>query len=317
MPDLNIPAVPAAPPTAPAKAPEIAAPKGSAKSSVPGSGDTPKAAAPVAASPAEKAVIQKIKLGDTEYDENILLGMIEKAKGADKKFLEAAQIKKQNMLFLKLAKENPTEFLRKTGLDPKKYAYDQVAEDLKNQMRDPKEVELEAAQKRLQEYEAKEKAEKERLKAEDTARKAKAWEARLNREIIDALEATPALPKTPQTVAKIAKYMAIVHEKTGVLLSPADIVSTIEKDTRSELGSIVKGATYEQLLALVGEEAVATLRKGDLDRLKDPLKNGKGNIAETDTDGTRVKPRKYRTSHEYWRSIDEAAKAERAAQGGR
>ncbi len=69
--------------------------------------------------PAEKVVIQKIKVGDMEYDEATLKSMIDKSSGADKKFLEAAKMRKESMRFFKMAKENPREFLAKTGLDPK------------------------------------------------------------------------------------------------------------------------------------------------------------------------------------------------------
>ena len=307
MPDLNVPAaVPVAPaqpvvPAAPAAvldAATIKAPDGS-----------------IASTPAEKAVVNKIKVGSTDYDEATLVGLIEKANGAEKKFLEAAQARKEAYRFFKMAKENPTEFLRKTGLDPKKYAYDQVAEDVKNSLRDPKEVELEAAQKRLGEFEAKETAEKARVAEVEQTKKAQAWQAKLNQEIIEALEATPAIPKNGFSVAKIAKYMATVHAKTGVLLSPKDVVGVIEKDIRSELAGITKGASVEQLLELVGEEGLAALRKHDLERLKDPLKNGRpdNNIAQVD--GSKAPQRKWRNSHEYWRSMAEEAKAEREARG--
>ncbi len=288
----------------------------------PGEGGT---TVPVPAKPGETqkaadvaAAIKKIKLGEAEYSEKELNDLIEKGRGADKKFLEAAQARKEAMRFFKMAKENPTEFLKKTGLDPKKYAYDQVAEDLKNQLRDPKEVELESAQKRLKDYEAKEEAEKKRLEEVEQSRKATAWQAKLNQDIIEALEATPSIPKNGFTVAKIAKYMATVHAKTGVLLSPKEVVGVIEKDLRSELGGVVKGASFDQLLALIGEEGLATLRKGDLERLKDPLKaarNPDGTFTASPNADTRQK--RYKNSHEYWRSMDDAAKAEREAQGGR
>ena len=61
--------------------------------------------------PAEKAVIQKIKVGDIEYDESTLAQMIEKSKGADKKFLEASRARKEAIKFFKLAKDNPEELL--------------------------------------------------------------------------------------------------------------------------------------------------------------------------------------------------------------
>jgi hypothetical protein len=308
MPDVpNVPAtpapavVPANPAAAKPTAPEVKA-----------SADPKATPAVKAITPAEKEVISKIKVGDTEYDEAVLKSLIEKSKGADKKFLEAAQARKEAMRFFKLAKENPAEFLRKTGLDPKKFAYDEVAADVKNKLRDPKEVALEEAQKRLKEFEAKETAEKERKNQEKLDKQAKAAEAKLHQDIIEALEVSPALPKNAFTVAKIAKYLQTVLDKTGEMLSPKDVVKVMERDLRGELQGVVKGASAEQLLELIGEEGLATLRAFDLARLKDPLNKGEGGSPDNPA---KPEKKRYKNSHEYWKSIDAAAKAEREARG--
>jgi len=126
VPNIAVPATPAAPAVnaAPAaKAPVAAAPEVKASAPV----DKAAADAIKTTTAAEKTVIQKIKVGDTEYDEATLRSMIEKSKGADKKFLEAAQARKEAMRFFKMAKENPREFLEKTGHDPRKFSYDEVA----------------------------------------------------------------------------------------------------------------------------------------------------------------------------------------------
>lgn len=255
---------------------------------------------------AEKAIIQKIKVGDVEYDETTLKNMIEKSKGADKKFLEAAQARKEAMRFFKMAKENPREFLEKTGMDPKKFAYDEVAKDIQDKLRDPKEVELERAQQRLKEYEAKETAAKEQFEQERLSKQAKAMEERFHAQAIAALEAHPAIPKNAFSVAKMAKYIEVVHQKTGELLSFEDVAGVIEADIRSEVSGVVKGASAEQLLELIGEEGLATLRKYDLAKLKDPLKSG--NVS-SQTDSHR-EPRKRLSSKDVWKSIDEEAAKE-------
>lgn len=255
--------------------------------------------------PAEKAVIQKIKVGDTEYDETTLKSMIEKSKGADKKFLEAAQARKEAMRFFKMAKENPRDFLEKTGLDPKKFAYDEVAKDIQDKLRDPREVELEKAQQRLKDYEAKETAEQERVKADKLTQQAKAMEEKFHAQAIAALEKHPAIPKNGFSVAKMAKYIEVVQQKTGELLSFEDVAGVIEKDIRSEIAGVVKGASAEQLSALIGEEGMAAIRAYDLAKLKDPLRdNGASKITKDST------PRKAQRSQDVWKEIDEKAAAE-------
>lgn len=306
----NVPVVPAAPvantapvaktPVAPAitKAPD-------AKSTT--SVDVKAADAIKTTTPAEKAVIQKIKVGDTEYDETTLTSMIEKAKGADKKFLEAAQARKEAMRFFKMAKENPREFLEKTGHDPKKFSYDEVAKDIQDKLRDPREIELEKAQARLKEFEAKETAEKERVQQEKLGRQAKALEERMHSQAIAALEKHPALPKNGFTVAKMAKYLEVVQQKTGELLSFEDVAGVIEADVRNEVKGMMSGATAEQLIELIGEQGAEAIRQYYLNKLKDPLKGG---TSAATSDATKSKP-KFKDSKDFWKTIDRAAKAER------
>lgn len=301
MPDVpNIPAVPVTP-VAPVAPVTNAAPVAKAPE------------AKVAADNKEvKAAIEKIKLKRGEFTLEEIESRFEKADGADKKFLDASKKSKEAMRFFKMAKENPREFLAKTGLDPKKFAYDEVAEDLKNKLRDPREVELEQAQKRLKEYEEKEATAKKAKEEERVSRQAKVAEEKFHKEMIEALEAAPDVPKNGFTVAKVAKYMQVVLDKTGVLLSPKDVVSVIQRDLRSELTGVVKGASAEQLIALIGEEGVAAIRAYDLARLKDPLQNkgtGEGTINGKPVEKPRVR------SNQFWKDIDRAAKAEREARG--
>lgn len=313
-------AAPATPPVvAPAGAPQAAQPPAqtAVKPEVTASGKTEAATTSANAqaaeniktdTPAEKAVMQKIKVGDMEYDESTLRTMIEKAKGADKKFLEAAQARKEAMRFFKLAKENPREFLEKTGVDPKKFSYDEVAKDVQEKLRDPREVELEKAQQRLKEFEAKEAAEKERIKQEKLEKQAKALQERMHQQAIEALEAHPALPKTAFTVARMARYLDVVRQKTGDMLTFKDVAGVIEADVRRELGGVLKGATAEQIIDLIGNDGAEAIRQYYLNKVKDPLKSSNGASGGAEEKG---KKQTWKNSHDFWKSLDRAAKAER------
>lgn len=307
MEGTNVPVVPAAP-SAPVAAPAATDLKAPIDAKVGGPVDQKAADAIKPTNAAEKAVIQKIKVGDTEYDETTLASMIEKSKGADKKFLEAAQARKEALRFFKLAKENPREFLEKTGVDPKKFSYDEVAKDIQDKLRDPREVELEKAQHRLKEYEAKEAEAKEKFEAERLDRQTKALEQRMHAEAIAALEKHPAIPKNGFSVAKMAKYIEVVQQKTGTLLSFEDVAGVIEADIRSEMSGVMKGATAEQLIGLIGPEGAELIRKYHLDQLKNPLAGGKGAVGNGQA---KPEQKKWKNSQDFWKTIDKAAKAER------
>jgi hypothetical protein len=258
----------------------------------------------------EVEIIRKIKVGDTDYDETTLTQMIEKAKGADKKFLEASKARKEAIKFFKLAKENPEELLSKSGKDPKQWAYEKVAKDLQDRLRDPRDIELEKAQEENKRYKDAEAARQAQIAEAKLEQETKAMEAKFHAEIIEALESTPALPKNGFTVAQIAKYIDTVRDKTGVLLSAKEVVKVVENDIRSTVKGILSGADAEKLIALIGEDGVKEIQKYYLNKLKDPLKNGQGASTPTNNDD-KPKVKKWKNSHEYWKSIDEAAKRER------
>ena len=314
-----VPAAPATPPAAPATPPAPPAEPKAGADGKPVLSDVKKINEPVdkaaadkvkTDSAAEKEVIRKIKIGDVEYDEAVLKGMLEKAKGADKKFLEAAKARKEAMRFFKLAKENPREFLLKTGIDPKKFSYDEVAKDIKDKLRDPREIELEEAKKRLEDFEKKEAEAKKVKEQEALNKKAKAMEQKFHTEIIEALEATPSLPKNGFTVAKIAKYIGTVREKTGVLLSAKEVVNVIDQDVRGEVAGILKGASAEQIIELIGAEGAEAIRQYHLAKPKDPLGGNEGAQGEP---GGKPKEKRWKNSHAFWKEIDQAARKEREA----
>ena len=133
-------------------------------------------------------------------------------------------------------------------------------------------------------------------------------EQRFHSEIIEALEATPTIPKNGFSVAKIAKYIDTVRDKTGVLLAAKEVVSVIDQDIRTEVAGILKGATAEQIVALIGPEGTEAIRQYHLNQIKNPLGGSEG--VEKTPDG-KPKARRWGNSHEFWKTIDQAAKAER------
>lgn len=306
MPSAPVPSQPVAPTNAaPADLKGAFAPKA----------DAPKApAAPTNAAPAAQAAdkkevaeaIQKIKLKDAEYTPAELEAFIEKAKGADKKFLEAAKARKEAIKFFKMAKENPEEVLSKVGQDPMKWAYEKVAKDVQDKLRDPKEVELERAQKELERYKAQEAERQAKLKADQEEKQAAAWRQKFEAEIIDALETTPTLPKNPHTVAQIARYIATVKDKTGVLLSAKEVASVVENDIRNTMKSILTNADAKKIMDLIGEEGMKMIREYDLAQLKNPLKQPNSAAvpgSQPTEDSNRDRKGRYKRAQDFWKDI--------------
>lgn len=268
-------AAPAAPKAAKAE-PVKAVPKEVAKAPPKEAPPPPQVEAPT---PAEKK-IWKLKADGEEFDfdasdEEAIKREIMKARGADKRFQTAAQLKKQAESFFEMLKS--PESLKKVltdpriGVDLKKFAEDYVWEHIQEQQMTPEQKAQREKDRRLAELEAKEaqyaKNETERILQE----KQKMWEGEYEKKFLQALE-TEGIPKTEQVVREMAYYTEKALEN-GYDLSPQEIARLVQNDLRTQFSQFVNGLNEEQFLQFVGEHNAEKLRKADIKRLKSPQGN--------------------------------------------
>jgi hypothetical protein len=237
-------------------------------------GETPKA-----------AEIRKFKAlidgKEVEFDEKDAVRAFQKEKASDKRFMDAAAIKKQAEGFLnqlKRATDDP-RVLQKIiqSVNPKgnfkeiaeKYLYELIQdEQLTDEQRELKTVKEQLAQH----------DEEKRIQAEQQqADEAKALETKYSqsyqKDIIDVLEVS-GLPKTAYTVARMARYMHMGLTR-GVELTAKDIVEFVRKDYQAEYAAFNSLPT-ERLMELIGPEIANKLRQYDLDKVKGGGQAGPG-----------------------------------------
>lgn len=212
----------------------------------------------------------KIDGQEKEVPEDELLRDYQTREAANKRFQEAAEMKKQAEGFFKRLKDNPLEVLKDPaiGHDVRKLAEEYLVAQLQEEMMDPKDRELRDLKKFK---EAKEAEEQERQRAEEEAKNAEIqakYAEEYSAGIIEALE-TGSLPKTPFTVRKMAYYMA-EGLKRGHNLTPKDVVPLVREDYIEDQKHFFSALDGQSMLDFLGKENADKLRKHELAKLKRP-----------------------------------------------
>lgn len=258
---------------------------------------------------AAKEAIRKHKLKvdgqEVEVDDEELKRGYTHQRAANKKLQEGLKAKKQAEEFITLMKnpEKVREVMEKLG-----YTRQQIREmsekfltaELEEEMLDPKEKELRATKKQLDDYRAKEKAEKERIEKqrddELRAKFSKDYEATF----VDAIK-TVGLPPTKGMVAEMAKYIRRAAD-LKYELTPADAAKLVKEDVESSYQRLFGEADAEILVKLIGEQGLQKVRGYDTSRLKDPAANLK--TPEHQAETSRKREQSKRMTPAEWRAFN-------------
>lgn len=283
-------------PNVPTSAPAANAPKPDTNSPA----NAPKPDANVA------AAVQKFKIKDREYTEAELLQRFEKADGADRKFQEAAQQRRQVENVLKALKTNPGKVLlnkalghnpaavikeivkeaAEAGIDMKelKQSLSEVMyEWIKEEQLDPKDREIRDLKRKMEreenEKKAAKQAEDERILKELTSKSYKT----LDDDITNTLK-TSGLPKSTFTVKRVAYYLDQAfklkqeYEARGIQVrdpKASDVIALVRKDYDTMFRDLYQSADVETLINLIGDENVNKIRAYDVNKFKQGQLPGK------------------------------------------
>lgn len=272
-------------PSEPKAAPEGARPKVEAKAPPKPEAKRPEPKAepepPSDLTPAERK-IWKLKVDGEEFDfdatdEDAVKREIQKARAANKRFEEAAKIRKeaeaktsQAEQFYQMLKD--PKMLRKVlsdpsiGVDVKKFAEEIVWEHIQDSQLTPEQREQREKEKRLKEYEDRETATKAEAEAKEKAASLARFEQSYESKILEALE-IQGVPKKPEAVARMAQYLLKTVED-GYDLTPSELAAQVRSDYTDEIKSLFSDVEGDQLLALLGDAVAEKIRKADMKRLK-------------------------------------------------
>lgn len=242
----------------------------------------PKNDPPVDLTPAQKK-IWRLKADGEEFDfdasdEDNIKRLIEKSRGADKRFDTAASLKKQAEQFFEMLKDkkHADKFrkdpaLGKSFMELAKEAVWQEIQEQQEASLPSEERERLVKDRRLAELESKDAQENERQLTEKQQRETAHYEQHYEQVILKALE-VGNLPIDTVTVNKMADLLATAMER-DYDLTAEELVHEVRKDLVSGYGSLLKNATGEQIIAFLGEENAKKLREYDLKRLRNTQSN--------------------------------------------
>lgn len=252
----------------PASAP-AAAPSTPAAGAAPAAGgqNTATKGTAAAATPAE---IRKLKLKldgqDVEMPESEVIALAQQGKASGKRFQEAAAMRKQAEDVLKFAKDNPTEFFKKTGMNAREWAEKYLMEELKREAMSPEQKKAADNEAKLREYENEKKQAKDRADQEDRDRQTNDHRTRLDGLFVEALTKS-GLPKTPYTIKRMAE-LQLTNIKKKLELNPDQLAKLVREDYIAEQKALFGSSEGDQLLELFGPELVKKLSKAQLAKLK-------------------------------------------------
>ena len=222
----------------------------------------------------------KLEGKEEEVTEDEVIALAQKGKSADRRFQEAAGVRKEAEDVLEFIKQNPGEALKKLGLDPRKFSEEYLVEALKREAETPEAKEARETKEKLAAFERKE-AEREAAKkkadeeAELTAKQAA--KEKKEREIIDkydgifvaALEKC-GLPKNAYTVKRMAELQRVNLKSKGDF-SADQLAKIVREDYDSEFKhrtADMDGEKLIELLTSINPDLLKKITKAQIAKLK-------------------------------------------------
>jgi len=201
---------------------------------------------------------------DMTVREAIKLQQLEKA--SQKKMSEAAQVMKQVQQVMKLAKENPREFLRKTGIDPYEFAESTLAEKFELMQMSPEQKRIRELEEKEREWNEREKIEKESKEKEHLSRlEAQEMEA-LDKEFGEALLESGIKKPSKYTVSQIAAKM-LSASRQGKHLTAKEAAATVIRERRESFRDEADSMDAEAIHEWLGKDNLKKLRDYDVKRV--------------------------------------------------
>lgn len=193
---------------------------------------------------------------------------LQKSKAADKRFQEAAEVRKAAMDFIEQLRKNPRKVLAdpNIGIDVRKFAEEILNDEIKEMEKSPEQRERDNLKRELEELKNQAKEKEESSQKANFERMQVEQERILESEISSALD-VGGLPKTPRTVKAMAEMMMIALEN-GIDLSAQDIAPIIKNTNLTEFKEMVNSLSDDQLEDFLGKEVLGRLRRKNIAKAK-------------------------------------------------
>lgn len=228
---------------------------------------------PIAQTVAEKRKY-KYKVDGKEFEEELsdddVRQHLSMSKAANKRFQEAATIKKQSEQLIRMLRENPEAVLDNPQIMGNK-KFREIAEaylvkQLDEQMLTPEQRQQRDMEQKLRQYEQAEKQRKAQVEAEHMQKLEAHYMQDIESKIISGLN-TQGIPKTPRTVKLMAELMS-KNLQYGLDLEPQQLAEMVKQDYLADIQELFGATEADALLNLLGDNVSNKIRQADLKKLK-------------------------------------------------
>lgn len=245
-----------------------AAPAASANGSANPGAQTANPNQKVQASPQPEARKMKLKIDgkDVEMLESEVISRATKAAAADQRFDEAARMRKEAEQVLQFARENPTEFFKKTGMNARDWAEQFLLKEIEREQMSPEQKRAWENEEELRKYKNNEKQQAEQKRKDEIAALEKTHLQNYDVMFTEALQKS-GLPKTPYTVKRMAE-LQLVNVRKKLDLNADQLAKLVREDYASEQKALLSAFDGDQLIDFLGVDAVKKLSKAQIAKLK-------------------------------------------------
>lgn len=198
---------------------------------------------------------------------------LQKSRASDKRFQEAAEVRKAAMQFIEELKKNPRKVLSDPNInvDLKKFAEEIINEHIQELEKSPEQREREQLTQELERLKNEAKDREENLKKSEFERLQAQQERELTTQIESALD-VGGIPKHPRTVKAMAEMM-IIALQNDIDLTPQDIAPIIKNNTMTEFKEIIQALSDDQLEDFLGKEILGRLTKKRVAKAKSAVQS--------------------------------------------
>jgi len=231
------------------------------------------------------------------------LQFAQKGVGADQKFKEAATMRQQSELLVKLLREDPMSILTdpRLGLDFKKLATEYISKEIERETLTPEQRDAEDTKAKLSKLEAERKQELEQRTQAEQQQLIKYYEEENTKDVMETLE-TSGLPKSDYTVKRLAHYMLSAYneylrtgDKRFENVKAKDVVELVRRDYMNDVKSLFSSSDGDVLEKMLGEDTVKKLMAAQLKKV--PSRNKPP--AQLDAEVKPLEPKQKMTISEY------------------
>lgn len=216
----------------------------------------------------------KLEGKEVELPESDVIALAQRGKVADQRFQEAATTRKQAEEIISFAKNNPTEFFKKTGMNARQWAENYLIEELKREQMTPAERKAAENELKLKEYEDdRKRQEAKRLEDEKQAAQEKHMQ-NYDKLFVEALSQS-GLPKTAYTIKRMAE-LQLVNLKKKLNLTADQLAKVVREDYIAEQKLLFSALDGDQLIEMFGPDLVKKLSKAQIAKLKAKSTGGSG-----------------------------------------